>query len=72
MRVHPIRRAGNERTEVLPLLNDERIGLIRQHDLDRRNLIGMIFTKNRDDEAIAHFELIEVVEDLHGGKTGMA
>lgn len=72
MRVHPIRRAGNERAEVLPLLNDERIGLIRQHDLGRRNLIGIIFTKNRDDEVIAHFKLIEIVEDLHGGKTGMA
>ena len=72
VRVHPVRRAGDERHQVASLLDGEAPRLLGQHRLNRRDPVGVLLAQRLDHEVVPHGELSQPVEDLRRGQAAVA
>ena len=66
-----MRMAGNKRTVVVSLLNRQIIDLTRKNNGDLIHFICNGFIQNRKREGISDFQLVQVMEQIGGGKIPM-
>ena len=69
--VDAVRRAGDQRTQVLALLDQQRLGVLRLDDQDLVDLIGEGLVKHADHEDVACDELVEVGKQLCRGQAAV-
>ena len=66
VRVNPVWRAGDEGRLVFAMVECEFAQIVRQHDIDLVDLVGVRLPQHMEGERVAGAQLVEVAEQCRG------